>query len=947
MRKLGIALLLLLVAAGAGLWVGPGFVDWEAQRGRLEALASERLGRAVTLSGAIQLTLLPQPEIRAAGVAIGEAGTEFGFTARALRVRLDGPALLGGRLDPREVALVGPELRLPWPPGALLALRPPPWITSLDALIEDGRMLVGDTWIERINARLSTGGPMQALALQGSFAWGGRAGRFTASLGRAGWDGVAPFDLAIALPEAEAALRGVLTAESGFDGTLRLIGNDLSALLPSPAAAFRAEGRISATADLLAADDLAMEIGGVPARGAVAVRLAPVPRIDVAVIAARLEVDGWLAALRGAGPRTWPVAIDLSAETASFQGVTLRRLRGAAFVEEGRLTLSDVSAQLPGETQIDLAGVTAGDRLEVQARFAGADLRAAALAVGLPVGGTEARLLGRGQGRLRLVLEAEQAAIPEFSATLEGFRVSGAGVLRHGARPALGIGLAIDRLELDRWLPGGIEPADAARAFAHLDLNLRLAAEEVVQGALRLERAALDAAVEAGRLTVRRLSGRLGGADVTASLALALGPPWRLQDLNLEASGPAAGQLLALLPGDWPDGTSLAREAVALRLSGGGTATALALRGAAEWGTLRAEAQGTLDVTTGRGAAHVTLRHPGAPRLAQELFGQGAGDWLGEGSFSLVASLAGTPAALTAESFELVAGGLRMRGGLTLSRMGRPRLVGRLQAERLPLAFPGWRSAEPLPLGLLADVDADVALEVARLEIGGAVVTDLATQVTLAEGRLAAMNLVARLAGGRFEGSAGAEALAGAPPRLRLTGRLTGASLTERLFGLPHDLMAGRVEAELALQASGFAPNALLGSLGGTLKLDLAEAALGGFDLPAAAEASLQAEPRSAETAVRRALSAGTTPLTRAALAGRIEAGRLRIDMVDLLAEGGLAASATGEVDLARAALDLRLAWRAPATGAPEIGLRLTGPADTPRPLPETAAWARWRAEGR
>jgi hypothetical protein len=63
------------------------------------------------------------------------------------------------------------------------------------------------------------------------------------------------------------------------------------------------------------------------------------------------------------------------------------------------------------------------------------------------------------------------------------------------------------------------------------------------------------------------------------------------------------------------------------------------------------------------------------------------------------------------------------------------------------------------------------------------------------------------------------------------------------------------------------------------------------------------------------------------------------------VAEGGASAAISGGLDLPRGTLDLLVAVQPATQGAPEIGLRLTGPAEQPRTLPETAAWMRWRAE--
>lgn len=949
MRRLGIAVGSFLLLALAGLWLGPRAVDWEPWRQRLADIATGQLGREVTLDGPVELLLLPSPVVRAGGVTIAEPGGDaaaagYRVTARMLRLRLDLGALLTGRIEPREIALVGAELTLPWPPGPLLALRPPPWITQLDAQVEDGRVRIGATVLEGVTARLTSGGPSQALEVTGGFAVAGRAARFAATLGRPGWDGIAPVEFSLAMPEGSGRARGVLVPDGGFEGTVEASGPDLSALLPTPAMAFRAAGRLTAAADLIAAEDMTLDLAGAPARGALAIRLAPSPRLDLALLASRVDLDGWIDALRAAGTRSWPVSVDLSAEAAGFAGLTLRRLRGAAFLEDGRLTLTDISLLLPGETELDFAGATAGGRLEIGARFAWPDIRATLAALGLPVEGVDPALLRRGEGRFRLVLEEAQAAVPEFSAAFEDLRLSGAGTLRHGARPALGLGLTVDRLDLARWLPGGLDPAAIGRAFGGLDLNLRLAAEQVRQGDAVLERAALDAAVEGGRLTLRRLSGRLAEADIVASGIMQFGQPLRLQDVMVEANGPAARGVLALIPGGWPDRSALAAMPLSLRLTGGGTPEALVLRGEALLGALRAEANGTLDLPGRRGTTVLTLRHPGAPRLFAEAFGDGAGTWLGEGSFSLVANLNAGPQGVAAESFELVAGSLRAGGSLQLSDGARPRLAGRIAAERLPLSLPALRSAEPLGLERLAALDAELTLEAARIEANGVVAEGASAALRLAEGRLRLERIRARLAGGALEAALGVEVAPGALPRLALEMRLAEVALAAPLLGLTYDLAAGRGEMAASVTATGHAPAALFGTLTGSARLALRDGVLTGFDLRAAAAATALPDPLEAEAVARRALLTGATAFERLELEAALEAGRLRLTEGRLVGEGGTTAAIAGGADLARGALDLRVGAR-PLPEAPEIGLRVTGPADAPRALPETSDWARWRAE--
>ena len=66
---------------------------------------------------------------------------------------------------------------------------------------------IGGLELEGLNARLVTGGAAEALVTEGSFAWRRQAVRFSGQLGRAGFDGIAPLDLGLALAQRDAARR--------------------------------------------------------------------------------------------------------------------------------------------------------------------------------------------------------------------------------------------------------------------------------------------------------------------------------------------------------------------------------------------------------------------------------------------------------------------------------------------------------------------------------------------------------------------------------------------------------------------------------------------------------------------------------------------------------------------------------------------------------------------
>ncbi|WP_431268350.1 hypothetical protein [Dankookia sp. P2] len=171
---------------------------------------------------------------------------------------------------------------------------------------------------------------------------------------------------------------------------------------------------------------------------------------------------------------------------------------------------------------------------------------------------------------------------------------------------------------------------------------------------------------------------------------------------------------------------------------------------------------------------------------------------------------------MTAEHLDLVAGAVRGRGQMTLALDGaRPRLTGRFAAEVLPLPALPLRGRQPLGLDRLAALEAELALEVARVEAAGEPVLEaVTTALKLAGGTLRLDGLQARLGGGTLKGTLAVDGAA-APPRLSLDAALADAIISGPLFDLPLDLGAGRVEGTARLTAEGHSMAAILATLAG------------------------------------------------------------------------------------------------------------------------------------
>lgn len=296
------ALAALLLLAG---WQVPQWLDWTRYRATIEVLASATLGQPVTISGPISLTLLPQPVLTAAQVNVGSSGpADLSIHVEALRLRVALWPLIGGRVDARELVLRGPDLRIPWPeePGTLRS-RSPAWLAGLAARIENGRLTVGRlafTGVDATLATLDTG----ALSASGTGRFSGQDWHFTARLTAAGSDGTAGLNVTLdgqgKANGLGASFTGQLAQDGTLAGTIAGRGPNLAVLLSTPPVPFRADGRLTVGSGLAAVDDLALEIGGSPANGAVALRVAPNQRLDIALAASRLRPRRLAA---GAAPR--------------------------------------------------------------------------------------------------------------------------------------------------------------------------------------------------------------------------------------------------------------------------------------------------------------------------------------------------------------------------------------------------------------------------------------------------------------------------------------------------------------------------------------------------------------------------------------------------------------------------------------------------------------------
>ena len=953
------AVVAVLVAV---VWILPGVLDWNRYRSSIASLVAAGIGRPVQIDGNITLHLLPQPFLTATDLKVDDAGDGVILQAKAVRLRVALGPLIAGRVDARELTLQGADLRLPWPPppGAL-SRRPPAWITGLQARVEESRMQIGDFVLSNIDAALGADPETGTLSAAGSAKLFDLQFRFTTRFGRPGRDGAAPIDISVdgqdELRDTGGTISGVVEADGALNGRVTARGPDLSQLLPAPATAWRGDGRVSASGGLVVADELALDLGGSPGRGAVALRVQPDVRLDVALAAGRLDLDSWTPVLlRAAQPGRPPgisTGIDLSAESAVLAGGALRQLRAAFDIDTDGVTIREATAILPGEAKLSVHGrfpnrgrVAA---FEGNGELIAPDLRgtlrwvepiAPALIQALPQAALRTANL-----TAKVAVDPAQLSLTDLKGNLDGAAAQGGLAVRLGTRLGVSGGLTLDRLLLDPWLPDRAALADPAYAYAgavralasaSFDTDLKLQVREADWRGARFGPLSLDVQSEAGHLTLRRLEVTMAGLH--AAMSGTLGDGGRVTEGRAEMTAQEAAPIRPFLPPELDRIAPLVQGPANLLMQVAGPPEALAMRATLELGDLRAEMQPVLNVPARRWAGSVALHHPGAPRLLAQLGFRDTAPWLGDGSFSIITQLSKIPGRIEIPSIDLVAGAMRIGGQLSIANHV---IQGRLRAETLPLPPIDLRSPDPLPVAALGTGAASLHIEAARMLVGMApAVTDLVTDIEMRDGGVSLNNLSAKLDGGTIALSAKLQP--GDLPHLTLQGRADGIGLPGPLLGGTLDLAAGTLAGTATLSGEGFSPAALTATLSGTGTLTVQNAAVTGFALSDAQAALDHPDPAKLLPALRAALLAGTTMFPTLDIPSETRRGIVTLRASGTAGPGS--ATLNGTLDLLSGTLDGRLTL-SPGPELPELPVRLSGPVANPARTPELAGAARWLAE--
>ncbi len=872
--------------------------------------------------------------------------------------------------------------------------------------------------VSGLNAEVSAGSLQGPFEGQGSLTARGVPLGFSVNLGELGGP-AAPLALAVMLAEDKAKLQlngqvalgdapqvsGRVTAESAnLAAALAAAGlpaGDLPNALADP---FGFEAALTAGLEGVQADDATMRLADMQASGALSFQPGAPPRIDATFTLARIDLEALLpriapapgAATDGSTPADAPqpadapaetpglpqgiaAQVDLTVGTVQWGGGQVRQAKLNAALEGGELSINQASALLPGGSDVALFGfVTAKDgalRLDGQVEAVSENLRAVLDWLGIAPEGVPAERLRNLALTAKLSGTPEQVSVADIDLRVDSSRLTGGVTVALRDRPAFGIGVKLDKLNLDSYrtpaAPAAAAAASAAdpqttddqlrgggglAALNDFDANLRADIGTLTVNGTTVSGLSVDGTLFGGELSLRRARvADVGGAtaNITGAISGFGGVP-KLTDTTLRVRARDARSLarLAGVEGSLPEGLG---GRLALDLAATGTMSDLKLDLSGELADLRLALDGQVAALAlqPRFGLAVQASHPDLVKLLNDLGVAYQPALTNSRQMAFTGQLRGDLTGLTLGDIELAAGPVRARGtaGLVFGET-RPRLTADLTTNEiiadllLPVAAkaaPGaaqggagagggaarW-SDEPIDFSALRALDAEVQLKAVAINYDTYRVDQPKMDLGLQDGVLEVRSLDGTMFGGTFAmtGRLGDGALQG-------TLAVKDGGIRQALIDTANiDLADGRLDFDADLAARGSSPAALVASLAGDAALQVRDGVVRGFDLDRVSAQLGQIDSAVALLGLlETGMGGGETRFSRLNGTFKVSNGVARTEDLIIEADSG-AGQAVGDVNLGGWSLDMNSEFRLTQhPDAPPFGMRLVGPLDNPRKL--------------
>lgn len=469
--------------------------------------------------------------------------------------------------------------------------------------------------VEDIDVSLGAGSLAGPFRAEGSLKARGFDIEMTAAIGELVDDKATPINLRIATAGARIDYSGVFSGTAGtsrVSGQVEVRAEDLSAMVASltsaaaPSAlkgkALEIDGTVTASQDAVTVSDLALRLGQDSATGAIDVALGDNPVANIVLNMSQLDLDRLLAettsapALRDAGssdsasrtsasgtadsasggfaiPTAFSASIETKIDALVYREGVVRQVFFNAEMADGVVNISRASAQLPGGSSASLVGLVsvadAGPEFNGQAELSSDNLRSLLTWAGADVDAVPAERLRKMAGSVSVAATPENVTLTDIDVSVDVSRLRGGVAVALRERPGFGVGLSLDKLNLDAYLPAdgpasasastgaspdGTAPAGATggapsglAALGTFDAILQMKVGELVYRNQNIRGVNLDSTLQAGNLDIRDASvANREGAKVAAKGAVTGLDGSPAADLTVSVDAPNADRLLAL-----------------------------------------------------------------------------------------------------------------------------------------------------------------------------------------------------------------------------------------------------------------------------------------------------------------------------------------------------------------------------------------------------------------
>ncbi len=318
----------------------------------------------------------------------------------------------------------------------------------------------------------------------------------------------------------------------------------VSGIAPAAPAGMEVEARarVRYRAGRLAAEDVALRLGGAAVEGALT---AARGRLDLALAASRLDLDRLLAAFDASPPEENRVEdpapglpralaglrgnIDIAVDALLYRERILRQVALDIALDAGAAIVRRLEARLPGGSEVSLSGSALFDdgapvfdgRIDVESD----NLRTLMPWFGIDPSGIPADRLRRFGFGAALKGGLRSGRIADIAAHIDTTAIAGSAAWAFRRRPAFDLDLDLDRLDLDAYLPrgeNGIDLARLAAALAAFDAGLAFDIGALTVAGVSAQGVAVSGTLENGALALHdaRIDDLAGGAaSITGTIS--------------------------------------------------------------------------------------------------------------------------------------------------------------------------------------------------------------------------------------------------------------------------------------------------------------------------------------------------------------------------------------------------------------------------------------------